>query len=82
MTSSLTARGSTRKWRELRRLVLIRDRGICWLGGQPGADIVDHVVPRELGGDDSMSNLRAAHLHCNSRRGVSAPSSPSPSREW
>jgi 5-methylcytosine-specific restriction endonuclease McrA len=82
VTSSLTARGSTRKWREIRRLVLIRDRGICWLDGLPGANSVDHVVPRELGGTDSLSNLRAAHLHCNSSRGVNAPSGPSPSREW
>ena len=82
MTSSLTARGSTRKWRELRRLVLIRDRGICWLDGQPGANSVDHVVPRELGGTDSMSNLRAAHLHCNSARGVNAPPPLTTNQEW
>ena len=82
MTSSLTARGSTRKWRELRRLVLIRDRGICQLCGRPGANSVDHKTPRERGGGDQMSNLRATHLRCNIQRGVNAIESPTPSREW
>jgi 5-methylcytosine-specific restriction endonuclease McrA len=31
------------------------------------APSVDHIVPRSLGGDDSMRNLRAAHQRCNQR---------------
>jgi 5-methylcytosine-specific restriction endonuclease McrA len=32
---------------------------------------LDHLVPKSLGGDHSMSNLKTAHHGCNSRRGVS-----------
>lgn len=30
----------------------------------------DHVVPRALGGSEHISNLRAAHHHCNAKRGA------------
>lgn len=36
---------------------------------------LDHVVPRSRGGDDSVANLRPAHLSCNCRRGNRAPQS-------
>lgn len=48
---------------------------ICWLCGHAGADTVDHVIPlrvlkqtgqMELANDPT--NLRPAHLTCNSRR--------------
>lgn len=49
----------------------IRDRilnasDVCYICGKPGADSVDHVIPKARGGTDDPSNLRPAHLHpCN-----------------
>jgi len=57
-------------WENIRRRILSRDRGICWLCGGEGADSVDHIVPRVMGGTHVDSNLRAAHFGCNSRRGA------------
>lgn len=64
--------GSTRKerlprdWATRRQIVLKRDRGICYLCGQPGADTVDHVI---RGDDHSLTNLAAVHdrtpPHCH-----------------
>ncbi len=31
---------------------------VCHLCCRPGADTVDHVVPRSRGGDDGLANLR------------------------
>jgi 5-methylcytosine-specific restriction endonuclease McrA len=58
--------GSSRKkrlpqdWSTRRQIVLRRDRGICYLCNQPGADAVDHKVP---GDDHSLTNLAAVHEH-------------------
>ena len=46
----------------------------CHLCGLPFTDpddppVADHVVPRSLGGDDSITNLMPAHRSCNGRRG-------------
>lgn len=54
----------------LRRAVLRRDAGVCWLCGQGGARTVDHLIPRVLGGSDSLENLAAAHRDCNGRKGA------------
>jgi 5-methylcytosine-specific restriction endonuclease McrA len=58
-----------RGWGRISKAVILRDEGICALCGGEGADTVDHIIPRSRGGDHSMSNLRAAHRVCNSRRG-------------
>jgi 5-methylcytosine-specific restriction endonuclease McrA len=42
---------------------------VCWLCGGEGADSLDHVIPRSLGGTDELGNLRPAHRACNARRG-------------
>ena len=39
----------------------IRDR-------QPQSRSVDHILPRSLGGDEEITNLRLAHLICNIKR--------------
>lgn len=44
-------------------------RPACWLCGEPGADTVDHVVPLASGGTNERSNLKPAHLSCNSAAG-------------
>lgn len=61
MTWAGDPRTSTPAWRKLRRYVLRRDRGRCHICGKAGATIVDHKVPRYLGGTDDPSNLGAIH---------------------
>lgn len=57
-------KGSTRKkrlprgWQQTREAILTRDKGICYLCGERGADAVDHIEP---GDDHSPSNLAAVH---------------------
>lgn len=73
--SYLTSAGSTRTWRNLRRLVLDRDQHRCQVPTDTGAlceahaTHVDHVLPRSRGGTDDLRNLRAACRRCNLRRG-------------
>lgn len=57
-----------RSWRRLVAQVVERDGGRCRLCGKLGATSADHVVRVREGGDDSLANLRAAHLDCNRRR--------------
>lgn len=64
--------GSTRRtrlpndWRTRRLVVLKRDKGICYICGNEGADTVDHIKP---GDDHSLTNLAAVHdrvpPHCH-----------------
>jgi 5-methylcytosine-specific restriction endonuclease McrA len=51
-------------------MVILRDGGICHLCGMPGATTADHMIPRKLGGPDTLDNLRAAHVDCNGRKGA------------
>lgn len=83
MTSALSVRGSTRRWRRLRTLVLLRDGERCQvpvepdgpaclapatLGG-PTAGHVDHVVERRHADVHGMvTTLSGARVH------VDAPS--------
>lgn len=58
--------GSTRKqrlptdWRTRKLIVLNRDKRICYVCGEDGADAVDHVI---AGDDHSLENLKAIHDH-------------------
>lgn len=85
MTSALTPRGGTWRWRNvIRPAILNRDAGMCWICGEGGADSVDHVLPRAQGGTDDPDNLKAAHMGCNNRRG-NEPNTTGPvvpSRKW
>lgn len=67
--SALRANGSTTQWRKLREIVIRRDAGICQRCGQEGSH-VDHVVPRKLGGDDSLQNLQLLCRNCNLQKGA------------
>ena len=81
--------------RPYRRLVaqLKATSRVCWLCGR-WIDVslpwwhdwswsVDHVVPKSLGGKDTLDNMRAAHRLCNLRRG-NRPHRPGlrTSRQW
>ncbi len=65
--SALRSNGSTTKWRKLREIVIRRD-GVCQICGMDG-NHVDHIVPRKLGGDDSLNNLQLLCQQCNLKKG-------------
>ncbi|MGI8614626.1 MAG: HNH endonuclease [Nocardioidaceae bacterium] len=48
-------------WNSLKTKVMRRDRGICYVCGQSGADQVDHVVNIAEGGTHDLGNLAAIH---------------------
>lgn len=61
-------------------MLLCRDGDLCWICGlkldrrnrnefSPGYITFDHVIPRALGGIDSIENIRLAHKKCNNERG-------------
>jgi 5-methylcytosine-specific restriction endonuclease McrA len=59
-----------RPWQRRKARIIRRDSGICHLCGQPGADTADHLIPWSQGGSDHDTNLAAAHIRCNQRRGT------------
>lgn len=57
------------------RLVLDTYGRTCWLCGLPGADSVDHVIPRSRGGAVwDIDNAAPSHVRCNISRGARDPS--------
>jgi 5-methylcytosine-specific restriction endonuclease McrA len=66
--SALRSTGSTTQWRKIRQTVINRD-GCCQKCGTEENLTVDHIVPRVLGGSDSMSNLEVLCQSCNSSKG-------------
>jgi 5-methylcytosine-specific restriction endonuclease McrA len=56
------------------RAIVRHQATTCWICGQPftpaNPPTADHVIPVAAGGNSLLSNLRAAHLSCNARRGV------------
>lgn len=50
-------------WQQQReaRYVLRRDLTICHVCGKPGATIVDHIIPVNEGGADSLDNKAPIH---------------------
>jgi len=80
MTSLLRPTGSSRRWRKLRELVLIRDEFTCLVpveGGLCGARAshAGHIVARSQWpagqpGIDDLSNLRAECARHSSRGGA------------
>lgn len=68
------------KAKRRKRLLLIGDRAgwICWICGRPVDQelptdhpmhaSLDHVIPRNQGGSDAVSNLRLSHHRCNHER--------------
>ncbi len=61
-------------WSKTRKFALARDRNRCQLA-IPGvclvvATEVDHILPRALGGDDALDNLRSVCRPCHLGRGM------------
>ncbi len=60
----------TPAWRDLREQCLVRDGFVCQLA-LPGcthtATIADHIISRNNGGADDLSNLRAVCRPCDNR---------------
>ncbi len=48
----------TKQWRDLRKACLVRDGYRCIVCGER-AVVVDHIVSRKAGGQDTLSNLRS-----------------------
>ncbi len=81
-------RGYGARWQRLRLLVLGRDPICQYPGCTELATDVDHIVPRSLGGKDSMDNLQGlCHQHHSAKtaredggfgnpRGASIPHNP------
>ena len=53
-------------WPALRAACLARDSWTCQACGAPATD-ADHVIPRALGGPDTLENLRALCGPCHHR---------------
>lgn len=75
MRRALTPAGGSRSWRRLVDATLQRDGYVCRMtrDGHPcgaPATTANHVVPRALGGTDSLDNLEAACVPCNLRAGA------------
>jgi hypothetical protein len=60
-----------RVW-DIRVYVLLRDAltcRICGLRIRPGKQVIDHIKPICMGGDNDWDNLRVVHGFCNNSRG-------------
>ena len=59
-----------RKYKELAGILIERQGGRCTICGDdlpddPSQIHFDHVIPRAMGGSDSLKNLSAVHASCN-----------------
>ncbi len=58
-----------------RRNILIRDQHTCcYCGSKRGPMTVDHIIPKNMGGDDVWENLVCACEKCNNKKGDRTPS--------
>lgn len=75
---SAARRGYGRRWQRLRAIIIARDP-VCTCTGRPGCPHggarcilpttdVDHIIPREQGGEDSEENLQGMCHGCHSRK--------------
>jgi 5-methylcytosine-specific restriction endonuclease McrA len=55
-------------WETLRRKVLVRDMGTCFLCGRLGANQVDHLIEVADGGTNELTNLASCHADRHARK--------------
>lgn len=59
-------------WNATVKAILQRDKYICYICANPGADSVDHIKPKSQGGTDNPINLKAIHdktpPHCHKQK--------------
>lgn len=75
-------RGYDREY-DLNRAAVLREEHDCWLCGKPvdktlpgthpNGPSIDHLTRRTDGGTNHRTNLRLAHLHCNTGRHTGSP---------
>ena len=63
---STTERGYGWDWQK-RRLAYLMDHPVCVRCGYP-AKVVDHVIPKAVGGADDESNFQALCLSCHNAK--------------
>lgn len=83
--------------RDRHRKIIRRDRPPCGICGNdidyslhytdPMSFVVDHVVPLNRGGDDTLENKQAAHRACNRTKSDRLPEDDAPrtfvtTRNW
>ena len=62
---------NSRRYREQRQRVFMRDGRACQLCGTDEGEMhIDHIIPRKAGGDHSLDNLRVLCKTCNLRKGA------------
>jgi hypothetical protein len=62
---------NSRRYREQRERVFKRDGRFCQICGTDEGEMhIDHVIPRKVGGDHSLDNLRVLCKSCNLRKGA------------
>ena len=62
---------NSRRYREQRERVFMRDGRACQLCGTDEGEMhIDHIIPRKVGGDHSLDNLRVLCKSCNLRKGA------------
>jgi hypothetical protein len=62
---------NSRRYREQRERVFKRDGRFCQICGTDEGEMhIDHVIPRKVGGDHSLENLRVLCKSCNLRKGA------------
>ena len=62
---------NSRRYKAQRERVFNRDGRICAkCGTDEGEMHIDHIIPRNVGGDHSMDNLQVLCKSCNLRKGA------------
>ena len=62
---------NSRRYREQRDRIFKRDGRMCQLCGTDEGEMhIDHIIPRKVGGDHSLDNLRVLCKSCNLRKGA------------
>jgi 5-methylcytosine-specific restriction endonuclease McrA len=62
---------NSRRYRVQRERVFMRDGRVCQICGTDEGEMhIDHIIPRKVGGDHSLDNLRVLCKSCNLRKGA------------